>query len=288
MDARLQYVESFMFPHDGISVINFEDGSSTAIYVDGEIKIGVGTSMDPNIQIGTPDRPLKRFIVGDHVRLFAGQIAPGGFICGDYVTIHEGVWCYGPASVVIGHNSWFGMRCTLDATGDFRVGNGFGAGQDTHLWTHIRHGDTIQGSRYLSTGRFIAEDDVWFVGRCTSSPGYHRQWSVALTESNVVRDMEFNRVYGGNPAVDLTDKIGAPYEQLPLEQKEKRFQEKVIPFFRNVVGPESIAEFQAILDTFNVENRTYTKTNSALEAAFMRYLLPEAKFVPNTEPKVLG
>lgn len=287
MDERLQYVETFMIPHDGRSVIHFEDGSATTIYVEKEVKIGVGTAMDPNIKIGTSERPLDKFIVGDHCRLFAGQIAPANFVCGDYVTIHEGVWCYGRGNVVIGHNSWFGMRCTLDAEGGFIVGNGFGAGQDTHLWSHIRHGDIIQGSKYLSFGEFRAADDVWFVGRCTSGPYSHEQWSVALTESNVTKPMKSNHVYGGNPAVDLTDKIGVPYESLSLQQKEKRFQEKVDFFREAFLGPTLIPDFEEIVKTFDLERRTYKKTNSALEAAFMRFLLPEGKFVPEYQPVVI-
>lgn len=286
MDERLQYVETFMIPHEGRSVIHFEDGSSTVIYVDKEVKIGVGTAMDPNIKIGTPERPLGKFIVGDHCRLFAGQIAPANFFCGDYVTIHEGVWCYGRSDVVIGHNSWFGMRCTLDAEGGFYVGNGFGAGQDTHLWSHIRHGDVLAGSKYLSFGQFRAANDVWFVGRCTSGPYSHEQFSVALTESNVTKPMGFNQVYGGNPAVNLTDKIGPPYAFLPLQQKEERFQEKVNLFREAYIGPNSNPEFEEMVKTFDLEKRTYKKTNSAFEAAFMRFLLPEAKFVPDTQPVV--
>lgn len=286
MDERLQYVENFMFPHNGQSVIHFEDKSSTIIYVTDEVKIGVGAAMDPNIKIGTPDRPLGKFIVGDHSRLFAGQIATRNFVCGDYVTIHEGVWCYGRADAVIGHNSWFGMRCTLDAEGGFRVGNGFGAGQDTHLWSHIRHGDVLQGSRYISFGEFIAEDDVWFVGRCTSSPAHHESWSVALTESNVVKSMKGNHVYGGNPAVDLTDKIGAPYDILQPETKQAIFLDRINRFRELYLGPDDEEELRSIVETFDIEKRMYKKTNAALEAALMRFLLPEAKFVPEDQPVV--
>lgn len=280
MDERLQYVESFMYPHDGMSVIHFEDGTTTTVYVAEEVKIGVGAAMDPNIKIGTPDHPLGKFIVGDHSRLFAGQISPANFVCGDYVTIHEGVWCYGRSDVVVGHNGWFGMRCTLDAEGGIRIGNGFGAGQDSHLWSHIRHGDVIQGSKYLGFTEFVAADDVWLVGRCTSGPYSHEQWSVALTESNLTKGMKSNHVYGGNPAVDLTEKIGVPYEQIEVHEKEKRFSSKVDLFRDMFLSPEMSEDFYAIVETFNVEERTYKKTNSALEAAFMRFLLPEAKFVP--------
>ena len=285
MDDRLQYVEEFQIPHQGHSMIHFEDGSKTHIYVEDEVSIGVGTAMDPNIQVGTPEYPLKRFIVGDHGRLFAGQILAREFICGDYVTIHEGVWCYGRKSAIIGHNSWFGMRCTLDAEGGFKVGNGFGAGQDTHLWSHIRHGDTVQGSRFLSFRPFEAENDVWFVGRCTSSPAHHGAWSVALTESNIVKDMLPNHVYGGNPAEDLTEKIGAPYDQLEISEKEERFQKKVVEFAGRL-DREWQEEFETVASTFDVEKRTYMKRNTILESMFMRFLLPEAKFVPEDQPEV--
>jgi hypothetical protein len=287
MDSRLQYVESYQYPHGGMSVINFEDGSNTSIFVEDEIRLGIGVAMDPNIQIGSPDKPLKRLVIGDHSRLFAGQILPAEFICGDYVTIHEGVWCYGREKVVIGHNSWFGMRCTLDAEGGFKVGNGFGAGQDTHLWSHIRHGDTVQGSKYLSFHPFEAENDVWFVGRCTSAPAHHERWSVAMTESNIIKPMQANHVYGGNPAVDLTDKIGAPYELLEVHEQEERFKAKVVEFER-MVPNELSTNFDDMVSTFDVENRTYLKQNTELEVAFMRFLLPEAKFVPRDAPEVTG
>jgi acetyltransferase-like isoleucine patch superfamily enzyme len=262
-------------------MIHFEDGSITPAYVTKEVQIGIGTTMDPNIKIGMPEKPVERFIVGDHVRLFAGQIAPRNFITGDYVTIHEGVWAYGRKDIVIGHNAWFGARCTLDAEGGFRVGNGFGAGQDSHLWSHIRHGDVVQGSRFLSFSEFIAEDDVWFVGRCTSGPAHHESWSVALTESNVTKGMKENHVYGGNPAIDLTDRIGAPYEHLEVNEKEERFAQKVAAF-----PCKDLDGFDEILKTFNVETRTYQKMNSMLEIQFMRYLLPEAKFVPEDKPVI--
>jgi len=77
----------------------------------------------------SPGKPVDEMIVGDHVRLFGGIIAPYSFKCGDYTTIHDGVWCYGRKACEIGHNGWFGMRCTLDCEGGFRVGNGFGAGE---------------------------------------------------------------------------------------------------------------------------------------------------------------
>lgn len=284
MDYRLRLIRHFRAVNGNSHKVVFEDGRSLIAYAS-EFEVGYGVAMDPAIQIGAPDKPLSKFIVGDHSRLFAGQILSNSFVCGDYVTIHQGVWCYGRQDVVIGHNSWFGMRCTIDAEGGFRVGNGFGAGQDTHLWSHIRHGDVLQGSKYLSFSPFIADDDVWFVGRCTSSPGHHQAWSVALTESNIVKPMESNHVYGGNPAVDLTDKIGAPYDFPDRRTKQIWFARRY-EAFRDTLGADEQDQLRTIASTFNVELRTYVKTNLQLEIAFMRHLLPEAKFVPANYPVV--
>jgi len=253
--------------------ILFEDGTKLPI-VANFVNIGKNVELSPRLQIGMINKPVERLVIGDNTRIHAGIIAPRSFICGEYVTIHEGVWAYGRNSIVIGHNAWFGMRCTLDAEGRFRVGNGFGAGQDTHLWSHIRHGDIMQGNRFLEFGQFTAGDDVWFVGRCTSSPAMHGDKSMALTESNVTKAMQENHIYGGNPAKDLTDKIGPPFKDLSLNEKEGIFHRKIANF------PMRDQLSTADIDRFDIANRTYEKTGTFLEQALMRYLLPEIKFVP--------
>lgn len=243
------------------------------------IKIGENVWLSPNLQIGLPGKRVELFETGDNVVIHEGIVAPRRFKCGDYVTIHEGVWAYGRNDIVIGHNAWFGKRCTLDAEGGFRVGNGFGAGQDSHMWSHIRHGDTLAGCRYLSFGKFIADDDVWLVGRCTSAPAHHGTRSVAMVESNLTKGMEPNTVWGGNPAKDLTDKLGRPYLYRDIVERMEAFNDRVQLFLAD--NPD-VDEFDLlpVQSTFDVGNRTYHKTGSVLEERFMRYLLPEAKFVP--------
>lgn len=248
------------------------------------VQIGKGVKISPDLQIGLPDKPVENFIVGDYSRLYGGKIAPRNFICGDYVTIHDGVWAYGRNDIVIGHNSWFGMRCTLDAEGGFSVGNGFGAGQDTHMWSHIRHGDVVQGNRFLSFGSFIADDDVWLVGRCTSGPAHHGARSMALTESNLTKDMPPDTIWGGNPAKDLTDKIGAPFDVLPIVDKIARFKGRVLEFIKQSgMDANKILE---VAETFDVTSRTYIKRHIPEEVALMRFLLPEAKFVPQNNRRI--
>lgn len=269
---------------DDYQRIVFQDNTFLAPYAN-NVSIGKNTFISPDVQIGMPGKPMDRFLVGDNCRIFAGQIAPSTFVCGDYVTIHQGVWCYGRGPAIIGHNSWFGMRCTLDAEGAFYVGNGFGAGQDTHLWSHIRHGDTLQGCEYLSFGSFRAEDDVWFVGRCTSAPASHKAFSVALTESNVTKGMEYNHVYGGNPAKDLTERIGTPYKFRSEEELKNLFAARVMDFIKQNPNIEA-KQVLEVTETFDPVKRIYQKTNSQVEIAFMRSILPEAKFVPEGQKYV--
>lgn len=273
MDNRLKTVKDV---RDGI--IYFVGGGELVAYAN-HIQIGAGVELSPDLKVGLPNKVMDNFIVGDNSRIYSGIIAPRNFKCGDYVTIHEGVWCYGRSYVEIGHNAWFGMRCTLDAEGTFQVGNGFGAGQDTHLWSHIRHGDTLMGCRYLSFSHFKAADDVWFVGRCTSAPAVHQQFSVALVGSNVTKNMSRNSVWGGNPAVDLTEKIGAPYQFLDDEERQDRFDRLALRFWRENQDTH-MGDVDEVFSRFNVEKRRYSKQGDPLEVRIMRFLLPEAKFTP--------
>lgn len=256
-----------------LALITFDDDTSMRAWAK-HVDIGQRTMLSKNLRIGMPDKPVERFIVGDGCRLFAGVIAPRNFACGDYVTIHQGVWAYGRSDIKIGHNSWFGMRCTLDAEGGFSVGSGFGAGQDTHMWSHIRHGDIMQGSRFLSFGKFSAGHDVWLVGRCTSAPVSHASFSVAMTESNLTKGMPENTIWGGNPAKDLTEKIGAPFKIPTDDEREGIFYRKMkdFPMFDKLT--------KADLDKFHPLYRTYEKDGSYLQHSIMRFLLPEIKLMP--------
>lgn len=274
------FVEVYRADYRGITL---RDGRVIPHYAK-TIRIGRGTMVSADLRIGMKGKPVDKFITGDYCRLGSGTIASRNFVCGDYVTIHDGVWAYGRNDIVIGHNSWFGMRCTLDAEGGFRVGNGFGAGQDTHMWSHIRHGDVVQGNRFLSFGEFVADDDVWLVGRCTSAPAHHKSRTMALTESYLTKGMPENTIWGGNPARDLTEKMGAPFIELSIVEKTNLFRSRVSGFIDSS-GADADKTLK-IADTFDVTSRTYVKTHAREEVGLMRFLLPEAKFVPYDQPRV--
>lgn len=248
-------------------------------YVTGSLSFGPGAMISDKLEIGMPDKPVESFIVGAQCRLYGGQIAPRNFIAGDYLTIHEGVWAYGRNDIEIGHNCWFGRRCTLDAEGMFKVGNNLGAGQDTHLWSHIRHGDTLAGHRWLKYGALVIGDDVWLVGRTTTGPYVHGDRSMAMVESNLTKGMPENTIWGGNPAVDLTEKLGPPFVDRPGEDRLTDFEERFTDFLR--ANPDVLlSELSAVAINFTISDRTYRKTGHPLEVRFMRFLLPEAKFTP--------
>jgi hypothetical protein len=254
-----------------------------------DIRISPFALVSPDTTFGTPNNPIEKLVIGDGTVIYGGLIAPSTFVCGDYVTIHKDVFVYGRSHCVIGHNSWFGMRCTLDCEGEYwEVGNNFGAGQDTHMWGHIAHGDVLHGCVYhdLSKG-FCAGDDVWLVGRCTSAPVYHSSYSVALTESNLTKGMGPDQVWGGNPAKDLTGKLGPPYKPGESVEKRKIWQDAILDFRFSTGIDENL--LLSIVSKFNVEHRTYIKDmkNPMLQDFFVFMLKKKKiKFVPVNHRKV--
>lgn len=251
-----------------------------------DIRISDTAKISPDTVFGMPGKLIEKIVIGDGTTIYGGQIAPSQFVCGDYVTIHREVFIYGKSHCLIGHNAWFGMRCTLDCEGTYwEVGNNFGAGQDTHMWSHIAHGDVLQGCMYhdLSQG-FRAGDDVWLVGRCTSAPVTHQSRSVALTESNLTKGMGENQVWGGNPAKDLTDKLGPPYgfdayhsDSKALTTKRKKAAWKVALDEYEEEADDSL--LTSVVKRFNINDRTYEKdiTDPDIEKFFL-YMLKKKKF----------
>jgi hypothetical protein len=109
---------------------------------------------------------------------------------------------------------------------------------------------------------------------------------MALVGSVIVSDMESNCVYGGAPAKNLTEKIGKPFVEIPLNEKMNRMKSYLSqwnPHCQNIkivahaseIAPDDPATY------FVVADRKYTKKKTEEEISFMRYLLPEkAKFTP--------
>lgn len=248
--------------------------------------IGVGVDIEPGVVIGTPEKPIDTLVIGDHV--YIGKDchfwSPTLAIM-DYVKIHNHTMIYGRNKCYIGYNSWFGQNCIIDCEGGVTIGHGVGAGAYSQLWSHIRHGDTLIGNKYLSFGRLKVDSDVWFVGHCVVSPIHAKKKSMALVGSVITKDMEENHIYGGSPAKDLTDKLGAPFADVSVEDRLAEFNRRLDTFYSKNDFPKTIVgvtefDFSKKISQFNVAERKYLKLNSPEEIAFMKFLLPEAKFIP--------
>jgi hypothetical protein len=110
---------------------------------------------------------------------------------------------------------------------------------------------------------------------------------MALVGSVIVADMKYNHIYGGSPAKDLTDKLGAPFRKVTLEEKLAYMNERLREFYqlypdfaKNNLKIAIHDEYEDDVTTFNIADRTYTKRGTIEEIEFMKFLLPNAKFIP--------
>lgn len=107
---------------------------------------------------------------------------------------------------------------------------------------------------------------------------------MAMVESNLTKGMPADTIWGGNPAVDLTAKLGSPFAPRATADKMADFAERVEAFRSRNELSDSALDF--IASTFDVEARTYQKSGHPIERALIRFLLPEAKFVPHDQQRV--
>ncbi len=66
--------------------------------------------------------------------------------------------------------------------------------------------------------------------QCTIAPVVIGSRALVLAGSVVTHDLEENHVYGGNPAQDLTAKMGPQFEETLLEEKFEVMKGKLIEF----------------------------------------------------------
>lgn len=242
-----------------------------------QLEVGDGTVIGPGVRI--IGRGLVRF--------------------GDYCKVHSG--CFVNAgdggSVEFGHNCWFGERTVLDGTGHLCGGNNIGAGIASHLYTHIAHGDVIEGCKFQSKKEMVIEDDVWFVGQCLVSPIRAGAKSMAMLGSVITKDMEPNHVYAGTPAKDITDKTGAPWINVPVVAKFDLMRSRVDEYCSMIEPDFSVdvrdcivpcigypIELKPSVTYFNVATRRYTKRSTQAERAFLSWLTSyKGRFTPEDQ-----
>lgn len=251
-----------------------------------ECLIGTGTVIEPTAIFRGLNGKARRIVIGDHCYIGANvQVICDDFCIGDYSKIHHGTTVHGPSHCHIGHNAWIGQNCVIDATGGADIGHNCGIGAQSQLWSHIKYGDTLEGCRFSGSQPLQVGMDVWFVGHCIVSPIRAQDKSMALAGSVVTKDMEYNQVYAGVPASNITDKVGPQFREVSLEEKMDRMHELLsfsgVDSSAICIVPD-VADYKEDRRTyFFVNSRLYTKKNTPEEIRFMKYLLPEkAKFCP--------
>lgn len=256
-----------------------------------KVKIGKNVFIGENTIITGPKGESAEYVeIGDNIFLDRDIfIMAPTFKIGDYATIYKNTRISGYKPCTIGHNFWCDQNTILNCTDELRIGNNVGIGAYSQLWTHIKFGDILEGSRFNATKQMIVEDDVWFVGHCIVSPIHAKSKSMAMVGSVITKDMEENHIYGGSPAKDLTDKLGTQFVSRTIQEKLNILNEKLKDFMQ--INNLSETSIKIVVDDNNItwedentyfiiNNRSYTKKLSEIEIAFMKYLLPLYKFTP--------
>lgn len=235
--------------------------------------------------------PARRVRIGAFTRIGPGFKARVPQLdIGEWCTIHGPVKIYGYDACVIGDSTWIAQDAILNCTARLEIGRGAIISARASLWTHFSGGDPVQGCRFDSDNAKPCTfgEDVWIGVGAAVAPITAGDKSMALANAAIVKDMLPNRVYGGVPAIDLTEKLGAPYIEIPDEEKLARLKNLFEEFARTEAAKgldlDKIrlslepADAGGGVSVFNPATRTYSALRTAEETAFMRFLLPHVKF----------
>lgn len=250
-------------------------------------RIGVGVTIDPSAQFVD----VEYLSIGDHsyigpdVRVIGGRLE-----IGEYSKVHNNCYLFPKNGITLGDCTWLGQGVHLDGTGGINAGDFLGVGINSALYSHIRHGDITEGCQFEKNGKLEIGHDVWFVGMCLVSPVKVHDKSMALLGSVITKEMKANRVYAGNPAIDITKKTGPGWIDYSVERKITEVQNLVDYFFKNVrpdLNRDAIVVSDSDLNdssgrtVYNLSMRTYSKNNSIEEIALNKWLFGyRAKFRP--------
>lgn len=250
--------------------------------------LGNNVVIEPTASIRGINGNAKNIVIGDNCYIGHNvQIICDDFALGDYSKIQHSTNVHGYLPCKIGHNAWIGQYTIIDSIGGTTIGNNCGIGAHSQIWSHIKFGDTLEGCRFLMEKPMDIGNDVWFVGHCIVSPIKAHDKSMAMVGSVVTKDMAFNEIYAGSPAVSITSKVGNQFEKVSTQQKFLKMQEYLKEWNGDknkikIVENKSEIDFSnKNVSFFNVDDRTYTKNQSEAEVSFMKFLLPaKAKFIP--------
>lgn len=252
------------------------------------VNVGVGVLIEEGAVIRAKTLTIGDFVyIGKNVKIFV----PGAdVVIGDYTRINEGSFLGGTNQLEIGANCYIGREVQLDCRGGLKIGNNVGIGSLSQVWTHIRHGDTVQGCRWDKEYPLVIGDDAWLVARVTVGGAQEiGARAMVFNESNVTKSLEADRAYRGNPAKDCTDQTGPQFEAISDSEKVQRLLWELVRFeseHPGLAGFLRVAEHGIHPDMqdgqdvvwFDPIRRKYTKKYTRAEVTFLRWTL--AKFTP--------
>ena len=257
-----------------------------------EVQVGKGVVVEEGVLITGKNGPAHRVILGDFCYIGRqSRIIVPEFRLGHYSKLHAFLFAHGEKALQIGRNCWIGGNAVLDSLGGLDIEDNVGFGAHSQVWTHIQFGDIVEGSRFYSRKYMYVAKDAWFVGHCVVSPVRVGERSMAMLGSVITSDMLPNHVYAGVPARDVTNKLGLQFEKRTVDQKAAKLQELIDAFCQ--IHPEyrgqllvirTPEEKRAGICCFDVSRRTYTRTYSPAEVAFLKAHVPLVKFTAEGEP----
>jgi acetyltransferase-like isoleucine patch superfamily enzyme len=262
---------------------------SAVIEVD-ELTLGVGVTIEEGVRIKAKTLRIDDFVyIGRNTTIRAPSVS-----IGDYTRINEISYCGGRKPLHIGRNCYLGRGVYLDSNGGLTLEDNVGVGAISQLWSHMEHGDRIFGlrDRWHTERELVVRKDAWLAARVVvSNTREIGERALILNESNLLCDIPADTTWAGNPAKDVTDKLGPQFEAINDYEKYNRllmefdlFEESHPEHARWLVAVTpggdvwSRYEMRADATFFDVVHRTYTKRRTAAEVAFMRFT--SGKFTP--------
>ncbi len=232
--------------------------------------IGKNTFISPKATIRGLNGPATNIVIGDNSYIGDDvQIIIDDLEIGDYCKIHHHTNIHGYQKCKIGHNAWIGQYVIIDSIGSTTIGNNCCIGSSSHLWSHIKFGDTLEGCRFSSNKPLIIKDDVWIAGNCTITPITANEKSMVLANSVVTKDLLSNHVYAGNPAVDISKKVGMQFDNVPIGKK----MENMINLLSEFSTETSLLKIVEDESDFNLEDQVSYPLQKDSLSEFLRHSL---------------
>ncbi len=275
----------------------------------GFLHVGQDTIFGERVQIGAIGGEADEIVIGDNVQIGDDVriLAPKVRI-GDHTVIHHHTTIYGYDEIIIGDCTWIGQNVILNCTARLTIARGCTISAYSNLWTHFSGGDPVFGCRFNSQKPANIGEDAWIGVQASIAPVNIGAQALVLAGAVVTKDIPSNTVWGGNPACDLTAKLGAPFkprsdtekfedmchllrdyhaslrntrsiqvgmndDEFALDQLDGRYSLGKI----TIAMADGAAENRSV---FDVRDRSYSKLRTPEETGFMNFLLPQIKFYP--------